>query len=115
MIEKVGQHKTCLERQMYGYLVELGYEKDVDFYEQYPAGGRLLDFAFPIQRKPIFRGLDIEVDGVPWHSSPDQRKRDGFRTYKLMKIGWYVERFVETFNKDEVQLVLDKHGIKPSL
>lgn len=114
MLEKVGSHRTCLEKQMFGYLTELGYVKDYDFYEQYSFGGRVLDFAFIIQRRPVFRGLDLEVDGVPWHSSPDQRKRDGFRTYKLMKAGWMVERFGETFNKDEVQSVLDKYGIKLS-
>lgn len=114
MIERVGSHRTCLEKQMYGYLTELGYVKDVDFYEQLPVGGRLLDFAFPIQRTPMFRGLAIEVDGVPWHSSPEQRKRDGFRTFKLSKIGWSVERFGESFNKNEVQPILDKYGIKPS-
>ncbi|MDD4439766.1 MAG: hypothetical protein PHS04_17290 [Tissierellia bacterium] len=115
MLEKVGSHRTCLEKQMFGCLTELGYVKYCDYYEQYPFGGRVLDFAFIMQRKPVLRGVDLEVDGIPWHSSPEQRKRDGFRTYKLMKAGWIIERFGEMFNKDEVQLVLDKYGIKPSL
>lgn len=114
MLEKVGSHRTCLEKQMYGYLTELGYIKDVDYYEQYSFKGRVLDFAFIIQRNPVFRGLDIEVDGVPWHSSPEQRKRDGYRSYKLIKEGWMVERFGEMFNKDEIQQILDKYRIKPS-
>jgi len=115
MIEKVGSLRTCLEKQMYGYLTEMGVVKNIDYYEQYPFGGRVLVFAFILQRNPVLRGVDFEVDGVPWHSSPEQRKRDGFRTYKLMKAGWLIERFGESFNKDEVQTILTKHGIKPSL
>lgn len=95
---------------MYGYLTQLGLVKDEDFYEQYPYGHYLLDFAFIKSRKP-FRGLDIETDGVLWHSSADQRKRDGYRTYKLLKGGWQVERFGETFTLEEIKSVLQKHDI----
>lgn len=106
-------YRTCLEKQMYGYLTELGFVKDVDFYEQYPYSSYVLDFAFVKQRKP-FRGVDIETDGILWHSSAKQRQRDGYRTYKLMKGGWLVERFGETFTINEVKEVLVKHGIPPS-
>jgi len=106
-------YRTCLERQMYGFLTELGYAKDVDFYEQYPFGSYVLDFAFVQSRKP-FHGVDIETDGVVFHSSAEQRKRDGYRTYKLMKGGWLVERFGETFSLEDVATALEKHGIKPS-
>lgn len=113
MLEKNGEHRTCLERQMHGYLTALGFESGVDFYEQYPVGHYLLDFAFIHQRKP-FRGLDIETDGVLWHSSSKQRQRDGYRTYKLIKQGWQVERFGETFTKSDVENILVKHGVLPS-
>ena len=103
-------YRTCLEKQMFGYLTELGFQSGIDFYEQYPFGHYVLDFAFIHSRKP-FRGLDIEVDGLPWHSSPQQRKRDVYRTYKLMKGGWLVERFGETFSLDEVRTVLEKHNL----
>lgn len=98
---------------MFGFLTELGYVKDVDFYEQYPFGSYVLDFAFVRSRKP-FHGLDIETDGLMFHSSADQRKRDGYRTYKLIKGGWLVERFGETFSVEDVATVLEKHGYKPS-
>ena len=114
MLERVGLHKTCLEKQMYGYLLELGLVKGIDFYEQYPFGCYVLDFAFVRQRKP-FRGLDIETDGLKWHSAPAKRKSDGYRTYKLMKAGWLVERFGEAFTIEEVRDVLVKHDILPSL
>jgi very-short-patch-repair endonuclease len=99
---------------MFGYLTELGFVSGVDYYEQYPFGNYVLDFAFITSRKP-FHGVDIETDGILWHSSAQQRKKDGYRTYKLMKGGWLVERFGETFTIQEVQDVLTKHGIKPSL
>lgn len=113
-MELVGQHRTCLEKQMFGYLTDLGYVKDVDFYEQYPVSNYLLDFAFIQSRNP-FHGVDIETDGILWHGSSKQRQRDGYRTYKLMKGGWIVERFGEMFNIEDVSLILCKHNIKPSL
>jgi very-short-patch-repair endonuclease len=103
-------YRTCLEKQMYGYLTELGLVKDEDYYEQYPFGNYVLDFAFIQSRKP-FRGVDIETDGIMWHSSGEQRKRDGYRTYKLMKAGWLVERFGESFSIKEVEQVLIKHNL----
>lgn len=106
-------YRTCLERQMYGYLTELGFVSGVDFYEQYPFGSYLLDFAFIKSRSP-FRGIDIETDGVVWHSSSKQRQRDGYRTYKLLKGGWITERFGEVFSSDDVAAVLKKHGVEPS-
>lgn len=98
---------------MFGYLTALGFESGTDYYEQYPYGAYVLDFAFVESRKP-FHGVDIETDGVMFHSSAEQRKRDGYRTYKLMKGGWLVERFGETFSVEDVATVLEKHGIKPS-
>lgn len=97
---------------MYGYLTELGFVSGVDFYEQYPFGSYLLDFAFIKSRRP-FRGIDIETDGFVFHSSDKQRKRDGYRTYKLLKGGWITERFGEVFSSDDVAAVLEKHSIEP--
>lgn len=105
---------TCLERQMHGYLTELGLVKDVDYYEQFPFGMYVLDFAFVITRYPL-RGVDIETDGINWHSSEQQRKRDNYRNYKLHKSGWLTERFGEQFTKEDVENILVKHGILPSL
>ena len=99
---------------MHGYLTSLGFESGVDFYEQYPFGSYVLDFAFITSRRP-FHGLDIETDGLLWHSSAQQKKKDNYRNYKLLKGGWITERFGETFSIDDVATVLEKHGIKPSL
>jgi very-short-patch-repair endonuclease len=98
---------------MFGYLTSLGLISGTDFYEQYPFGNYVLDFAFIQSRKP-FRGVDIETDGMLWHSTPQQRSRDGYRTYKLMKSGWLIERFGEMFSVEDVQKILSKHKIKPS-
>jgi very-short-patch-repair endonuclease len=98
---------------MHGYLTELGFEQNIDYFEQYPYSSYLLDFAFIQSRKP-FHGVDIETDGFIWHSSSKQRQRDGYRTYRLMKGGWLVERFGEIFSINDVATVLEKHGIKPS-
>jgi very-short-patch-repair endonuclease len=98
---------------MFGYLTELGFVSGVDFYEQYPFGCYVLDFAFIQSRKP-FHGVDIETDGVLWHSDEQQKKKDRYRTYKLHKGGWITERFGETFSLENVATVLQKHGIKPS-
>jgi len=98
---------------MFGFLTELGYVKDVDFYEQFPFANYVLDFAFIQSRKP-FHGVDIETDGLLWHSSEQQKKKDNYRNYKLLKGGWITERFGETFTVEDVAAVLNKHGIKPS-
>ena len=98
---------------MYGFLTELGFKSGVDYYEQYPFGNYVLDFAF-IQSRSPFRGVDIETDGVLWHSDARQKKRDNYRTYKLLKGGWITERFGETFTIEDVATVLMKHDIKPS-
>ena len=96
---------------MFGYLKRLGFVENVDYYEQYPFGAYVLDFGFVQSRKP-FHGLDIETDGFKWHSDPKQRKRDGYRTYKLMKAGWLVERVGENFTIEDVKSILLKHNIE---
>ena len=107
-------YRTCLERQMYGYLTTLGFVSGIDYYEQYPYGSYLLDFAFVKSRNP-FRGVDIETDGLMWHSSAKQRQKDGYRQYKLHKAGWLTERFGEMFTIEDVKIVLEKHDLLPSL
>jgi very-short-patch-repair endonuclease len=106
-------YRTCLEKQMYGYLTKLGFQTGIDYYEQYPFGSYVLDFAFIQSRNP-FRGVDIETDGIAWHSDAKQKKRDNYRNYKLLKGGWITERFGETFSLEDVAIVLEKHNIKPS-
>ena len=95
---------------MFGYLTELGFVSGTDYYEQYPFGSYVLDFAFVHSRKP-FRGLDLETDGIHFHSSPAQRKKDGYRTYKLLQGGWQIERVGETFSIENVKEILGKHNL----
>lgn len=105
-------YATCLERQMHGYLVELGLSPGYDFYEQHPFSSYVLDFAFIHSRNP-FRGLDLEVDGAKWHSSGKQRSRDAYRQWRLHKAGWLTERVGEMFTIEDVEKILIKHGVLP--
>jgi very-short-patch-repair endonuclease len=99
---------------MFGYLTELGFVSGIDYYEQYPLGVYLIDFAFIKSRNP-FEGVAIETDGLMWHSTAQQKKKDNYRNYKLLKSGFVTERFGETFTVSDVQMILEKHGIQPSL
>ena len=66
-------------------------EAGIDAISQYPLSGRRLDFA-------VLRGnvkLDVEVDGVRWHTTYDgQRKFDDiWRDAQISAAGWRVLRF----------------------
>ena len=55
---------------------------------QFPAGSFIIDFAI---LEPV--RIAIECDGEAWHSSPAQRRRDGWKTHCLKRRGWIVVRF----------------------
>jgi len=100
--------RTCLEEKMFYILSSL----KVPFTEQLSTGsGFILDFAIYIDRKEN-KKIAIEVDGSRWHTSQKQKKRDRFRDYILRKEGWVVIRFGEEFNINEVNNVLQQHGIR---
>ena len=62
--------------------------RGLEYQEQFPTrSGFILDFAFPEKR------ICVEIDGVHWHSTKKQRKRDRFREYILKRGGWKIVRF----------------------
>lgn len=89
-------HRTCLERQMAGYLKEIG----LDFTEQYPLrNGSVLDFVVQMRRQDgTLFNLNIETDGSQWHHTTMQRKRDLMRDKTTRALGLEVVRFREGFN-----------------
>jgi len=79
---------TNIEQLMLDELIQRGLKKGIDFATQYPIRGSfILDFAFPGEK------IAIECDGEAWHSSPEARKKDGFKNFILGKEGWKVLRF----------------------
>jgi len=60
-------------------------------FPQYPVGSRSLDFALD----PEGRKLDLEIDGVRWHTDQDGNRKiaDTLRDRELIARGWRVRRF----------------------
>jgi very-short-patch-repair endonuclease len=83
-------HETNIEQAFREALERRGLRRGIDFATQYPIRHSfILDFAFPAQQ------IAVEVDGKKWHSSPEARKRDGFKNHILKRQGWKVIRFTE--------------------
>ena len=99
--ETVGTHRTCLERQMHGYLKSFGFVQGRDFDEQYSTpNGRVLDFILQLRRKDgTILSIDIETDGTPWHSSKVQMNKDAHRDRSMRSIGYTVVRFREPLDR----------------
>jgi very-short-patch-repair endonuclease len=93
-------HRTCLEKQMAGYLKEIG----LDFEEQYSLRtGSILDFVVQFKRPDgsLF-SIDVETDGSEWHHTKSQRLRDLMRDKNTRSLGIEVVRFREGFNMHQV-------------
>ena len=60
-------------------------------FPQYPVGSRSLDFALD----PEGAKLDLEIDGVRWHTDQDGNRKiaDTLRDRELIARGWRVRRF----------------------
>ena len=89
-------HRTCLEKQMAGYLKEIG----LIFSEQYSLRtGSILDFLVTLKR---YDGtefyIDVETDGSNWHHTKSQRLKDLMRDKNTRSLGIEVLRFREGFN-----------------
>jgi very-short-patch-repair endonuclease len=83
-------HETNIEKAFREALERRGLRKGMDFATQYPLRHSfILDFAFPAEK------IAVEVDGRKWHSSPEARRRDGFKNHILKQQGWRVFRFTE--------------------
>ena len=93
-------HRTCLEKQMAGYLKEMQF----DFTEQYPLrSGSVLDFVVQFKRSDgsLF-SIDVETDGSEWHHTKSQRMRDLMRDKNTRALGLEVVRFREGFSMHQV-------------
>ncbi len=60
-------------------------------FPQYPVGSRSLDFALD----PEGVKLDLEIDGVRWHTDQDGNRKiaDTLRDRELIARGWRIRRF----------------------
>jgi very-short-patch-repair endonuclease len=106
-------HQTCLERRMAQILSSL----EVDYSEQVATrSGFVIDFAIYVDRASN-KKIAIETDGKHWHSSPEQRQRDGFRDHILRRNGWIILRFGEEFTREGVRECLNhtltRLGVNP--
>jgi very-short-patch-repair endonuclease len=99
---------TGIEERMKNVLSSLTQEYDFTVRPQYPTkAGFVLDFALFGQ---VLDGqdiaVDLEVDGLLWHSKPRKRRKDGYRTKILKTQGWVVKRFPETFTSEDVEVFI---------
>ena len=107
-------HRTCLEKQMAGYLKAIG----IAFTEQYPLrNGSVLDFLAQFKRPDgTMFSLNIETDGSEWHHTKSQRQRDLMRDKDTRSTGIDVIRFHEGFNLWQVygtiQQICRRNGVK---
>ena len=94
--------ETNIEKMFREELENRGFVLGRDFAAQFPIKNSfILDFAFPKQK------IAIECDGDFYHSKPEARKRDGFKTYILMKRGWKVFRFLGSEISNDVKSCVD--------
>lgn len=97
------RRETNIEATFREALEARGLRKGIDFATQYPLRfSFVLDFAFPKYK------IAIETDGRKWHSSPQARKRDGFKNHILKQLGWMVFRFWEEEILEDVEGCVDK-------
>jgi very-short-patch-repair endonuclease len=93
-------YRTCLEKQMAGYLKAIGLE----FAEQYSLrSGSVLDFLVQFKKPDgTTFSVDVETDGSNWHHTTSQRQRDIMRDKTTRAMGIEVVRFREGFNCHQV-------------
>lgn len=97
-----GRHETGIEEAFRAALERRGLRKGIDFSTQYPLRHSfVLDFAFPECK------VAVEVNGFPWHSTPEARKRDGFKNKILKRLGWRLFRFSDVQIRDDVESCID--------
>lgn len=98
-----GVHETNIEARFREAIESRGLRRGIDFATQFPLRHSfILDFAFPDKM------VAVEVDGRKWHSSPEARKRDGFKNHILKRLGWMVFRFWEEEILEDVEGCVDK-------
>lgn len=76
------EHMTPIEWSVWAETRVSGFA----LYPQFPAGRYFLDFADP------YRCIAVECDGLAYHSTDDQLRRDGERDDWLTENGWTIYR-----------------------
>ena len=94
------------EKHLHDALVKRGHDPIV----QHPVAGRFLDLAIVDEtRSPPLR-LDIEVDGVAFHTDDEGNRlaTDLWRDHQLKALGWQVLRFWVHELRDELERCLER-------
>ncbi len=94
------------EKRLYEELVDRG----INPIPQHPVGGRFLDLAVmdETRRPPVL--LDIEVDGVAFHTDDDGNRlqTDLWRDHQLRGLGWKILRFWVYELRDNMEGCLER-------
>ena len=94
------------EKHLHDAMVDHGLEPMV----QHPVAGRFLDLAIVDETKHPPLRLDIEVDGVAYHTDDDGNRleTDLWRDYQLKALGWKILRFWVHELRDDLEGCLDR-------
>lgn len=93
-----GKDRTSIEIAMAEELDRRG----INYIEQYPLSGFVLDFYLPDYQ------IAIECDGDYWHSLPETKKRDKAKDAYVKRLGLKMFRFSETEINESVERCVDK-------
>jgi very-short-patch-repair endonuclease len=94
------------EKKLFDALVERGYSP----IPQHPVGGRFLDLALVDEGHTPPKYIDIEVDGVTFHTDIDGNRltTDLWRDHQLRGLGWKVMRFWVPDLRDGMEACLER-------
>ena len=94
------------EKALYDALVARGHNP----IPQYPVAGRFLDLALVEEKTSPRRQIDIEVDGVAFHTDADGNRlsTDLWRDHQLRSLGWEIIRFWVYELRDDMEGCLDR-------
>lgn len=105
MAKKLRGRRTQWEQSLYVTLKNLGYkfefQKPLICRQKY---GYILDFLLTDYN------IVIEVDGKSTHGSKEQQKKDGVRSRRILKEGYYILRFwnkqISLFSKEQIDQII---------
>lgn len=94
------------EERLFQALLERGYSP----IPQHPVVGRFLDLALVDERRTPPKYIDIEVDGVRFHTDVDGNRliTDLWRDHQLRALGWRVLRFWVPDLRDNMEVCLEQ-------
>lgn len=94
------------ERKLHDALVNRGFSP----IPQHPVGGRFLDLALVDETRSPPVQIDIEVDGVTFHTDVDGNRlaTDLWRDHQLRGLGWSVLRFWVYELRDDMEKCLER-------